>query len=215
MSLIELKPGAKADALCLERAKHAVKRGLEDNYAPFLKKLEQWHFAIAPEDYELLFKEMDKFRILCSNHVGELGDNKLNETIAQEVKNTYLKPHAELQPWLKEKFFPGQIIIITKNDPVLGLVNGNVGFCAFVATEEDLEKRRKEAEQKASPSKARRLSKVSKPSRAPSLSKVPKPSRARMLNQAKSGFCVSLSQWAQKSATASRFSRSMSSVPCF
>ena len=149
LSLIELKPGAKADALCLERAKHAVKRGLEDNYAPFLKKLEQWHFAIAPEDYELLFKEMDKFRILCSNHVGELGDNKLNETIAQEVKNTYLKPHAELQPWLKEKFFPGQIIIITKNDPVLGLVNGNVGFCAFVATEEDLEKRRKEAEQKA------------------------------------------------------------------
>ncbi len=149
LSLIELKPGAKADALCLERAKHAVKKGLEDNYAPFLEQLEQWHFAIAPEDYELLFKEMDKFRILCSNHVGELGDNKLNETIAQEVKNTYLKPHAELQPWLKEKFFPGQIIIITKNDPVLGLVNGNVGFCAFVATEEDLEKRRKEAEQKA------------------------------------------------------------------
>ncbi len=149
LSLIELKPGAKADALCLERAKHAVKRDLKDNYAPFLEQLEQWHFAIAPEDYELLFKEMDKFRILCSNHVGELGDNKLNEAIAQEVKNTYLKPHAELQPWLKEKFFPGQIIIITKNDPVLGLVNGNVGFCAFVATEEDLEKRRKEAEQKA------------------------------------------------------------------
>ncbi|MDT3662669.1 MAG: AAA family ATPase [Anaerobiospirillum sp.] len=137
LSLIELKPGAKADALCLERAKHAVKRDLKDNYAPFLKKLEDLEFAVAPEDYELLFKEMDKFRILCSNHVGELGDNKLNEAIAQEVKNTYLKPHAELQPWLKEKFFPGQIIIITKNDPVLGLVNGNVGFCAFVASEDE------------------------------------------------------------------------------
>ena len=137
LSLIELKPGAKADALCLERAKHAVKRDLKDNYAPFLKKLEDLEFAVASEDYELLFKEMDKFRILCSNHVGELGDNKLNEAIAQEVKNTYLKPHAELQPWLKEKFFPGQIIIITKNDPVLGLVNGNVGFCAFVASEDE------------------------------------------------------------------------------
>lgn len=158
LSLIELKPGAKADALCLERAKHAVKRDLKDNYAPFLKKLEDLEFAVASEDYELLFKEMDKFRILCSNHVGELGDNKLNEAIAQEVKNTYLKPHAELQPWLKEKFFPGQIIIITKNDPVLGLVNGNVGFCAFVASEDE-KKSDTEAElgMDAQPSKERVL----------------------------------------------------------
>lgn len=149
LSLIELKPGAKADALCLERAKHAVKRGLEDNYAPFLKKLAKNQFVVWPEDYENLFKLMDKFRILCSNHVGELGDNKLNEAIAQEVKNTYLKPHAELQPWLKEKFFPGQIIIITKNDPVLGLVNGNVGFCAFAATKDDVKKSDTETEQGA------------------------------------------------------------------
>ena len=147
LSLIELKPGAKADALCLERAKHAVKRGLEDNYAPFLEQLAKNQFVVWPEDYENLFKLMDKFRILCSNHVGELGDNKLNEAIAQEVKNTYLKPHAELQPWLKEKFFPGQIIIITKNDPVLGLVNGNVGFCAFAATKDDVKKSDKETEQ--------------------------------------------------------------------
>ena len=71
---------------------------------------------------------MDRFRILCSNHHGALGDKALNEAICEEVKRTYLQGYGYFGP---NDFFPGQIIIITKNDPVLGLVNGYVGFCAY------------------------------------------------------------------------------------
>ena len=191
LNLIELKSVEKAGELCLERAKHAVKPGLADNYAPFLKKLAANNFEVPndPAVYQDLFKEMDKFRILCSNHVGELGDYKLNEAIAQEVKNTYLKPYEELQPWLKEKFFPGQIIIITKNDPVLGLVNGNVGFCAFAApaTKENEQDSEPKIDTQSKPDTQSKLGTQSKPdteSKLDAASKPdpePKPKRERVL----------------------------------
>lgn len=133
ISLIELKQESQAEALCLERAQHAVAPYYEDNYAPFLQRLAELNFEISSDlnECEELFKLMDRFRILCSNHSGILGDKRLNEAIAQEVKQRYLSHSEELRPYCREKFFPGQIIIITKNDRVLDLVNGNVGFCAF------------------------------------------------------------------------------------
>lgn len=135
LNLIELRDDSQAESLCLARAQHAVQRGVEDNYAPFLERLEKQNFEVSVADCAKLFELMDRFRILCSNHNGILSDSKLNEAIAKEVKANYLRPKEELRPWLKEKFFPGQIVIITKNDPVLELVNGNVGFCAFLKPE--------------------------------------------------------------------------------
>ena len=123
------------DQLNLERvrrvvARKAVEPGVKDNYAPFLEKLAANDFKVSrdPREREELFKLMDRFRLLCSNHSGALGDVALNEQIAAEVKRTYLRGRGYFGP---KDFFPGQIIIITKNDPVLGLVNGYVGFCAY------------------------------------------------------------------------------------
>ncbi len=123
------------DQLNLERVRHVVARkavepGVKDNYAPFLEKLAANDFKVSsdPLEREELFKLMDRFRLLCSNHSGALGDVALNEQIAAEVKRTYLRGRGYFGP---KDFFPGQIIIITKNDPVLGLVNGYVGFCAY------------------------------------------------------------------------------------
>ena len=137
------------DQINLERvrrvvARKAVETGVKDNYAPFLEKLAANDFKVSrdPREREELFKLMDRFRLLCSNHSGALGDVALNEQIAAEVKRTYLRGRGYFGP---KDFFPGQIIIITKNDPVLGLVNGYVGFCAY----EELEPAVKEAEHSA------------------------------------------------------------------
>ena len=72
---------------------------------------------------------MDLFRVLCSNHNGEFGDQKINELIEQEVRRTYLK---RLIPAKQESFFPGKIVLITANDKDQGFVNGYVGFCAYI-----------------------------------------------------------------------------------
>lgn len=135
ISLIQLKSSSeqKIKELCADRAKHAVDPSFSDNYAPFLQRLAELNFEISADLHECeeLFKLMDRFRLLCSNHSGLLGDHALNEAICAEVKQRYFKTNPKYREWLKEKFFPGQIVIITKNDPVLGLVNGNVGFCAL------------------------------------------------------------------------------------
>lgn len=114
-------------------AEQAVARGVEDNYAPFLERLAQNNFVVSADlkEREELFKLMDRFRMLCSNHHGVLGDKSLNEAICNEVKRTYLQGYGYFGP---NDFFPGQIVIITKNDPILGLVNGYVGFCAYEST---------------------------------------------------------------------------------
>lgn len=121
---------AQIESFRKQLAQQAIARGVKENYSQFLEQLEKQNFEVSadPIEREELFKLMDRFRILCSNHHGALGDKALNEAICEEVKRTYLQGYGYFGP---NDFFPGQIIIITKNDPVLGLVNGYVGFCAY------------------------------------------------------------------------------------
>ena len=121
---------AQIESFRKQLAQQAIARGVKENYSQFLELLEKQNFVVSadPDEREKLFQSMDRFRILCSNHHGALGDKALNEAICEEVKRTYLQGYGYFGP---NDFFPGQIIIITKNDPVLGLVNGYVGFCAY------------------------------------------------------------------------------------
>lgn len=123
-----------------EIARRAVDPNLSDNYAPFLMKLKEYNYEISPDHHECeeLFALMDRYRLLCSNHGGALGDKALNQAIEREVRQTYLNDRSGYHVLADEKFFPGQIIIITKNDPELGLVNGYVGFCAYEKSDPDV-----------------------------------------------------------------------------
>ena len=120
-----------AEKYCINFAKSCVERGRKDNYAPFLEYLAAKKFTLStdPKELEHVFKLMDLFRVLCSNHNGEFGDQKINELIEQEVRRTYLK---RLIPAKQESFFPGKIVLITANDKDQGFVNGYVGFCAYI-----------------------------------------------------------------------------------
>lgn len=120
-----------AEEFCIHFARNCVRPGCSDNYAPFLEYLQSRNFTVSsdPEELEGIFRLMDQFRVLCSNHSGHFGDIRVNRHIEHEVKNTYLRDYAIGN---EERFFPGQIVLITKNDNVLNLVNGYVGFCAFL-----------------------------------------------------------------------------------
>lgn len=122
---------SNAEKFCLNFAKRCVARGGEDNYAQFLEYLEARNFTVSsdPKELEHIFKLMDKFRVLCSNHSGEFGDQKINELIEQEVKRIYLR---RFNIGNQDIFFPGKIVLLTANDKEQGFVNGYVGFCAYV-----------------------------------------------------------------------------------
>lgn len=94
-------------------------------YRAFLNALAYIDFTIKDEsEVHKLFELMDTFRIVCSHHNGIFGTSRLSQKIEQLIKDQY---------GIKEKnseFFPGQMIMITRNDKALGVNNGDVGFIA-------------------------------------------------------------------------------------
>lgn len=125
---------SSSEQFCINFAQSCIKRKQNNNYSKFLEYLEKHHFNVSTDPKELseIFRLMDGYRVLCSNHSGEFGDQNINKLIELEVKRTYLKKERSN---LKGEFFPGKIVIITKNDSELQLVNGYVGFCALVNDE--------------------------------------------------------------------------------
>lgn len=67
-----------------------------------------------------VLKAFDQFRVLCAVHEGDWGDHALNAQIQQALQEAKL-----LIP--KGEWFVGRPVIVTKNDPALGVFNGDVG----------------------------------------------------------------------------------------
>jgi exodeoxyribonuclease V alpha subunit len=62
----------------------------------------------------------DRFRILCAVHEGDWGTRSLNQTVQQALAEAHLlKPRGE--------WFAGRPVMVTRNDPELGVFNGDVG----------------------------------------------------------------------------------------
>ena len=67
-----------------------------------------------------VLKAFDRFRILCAVHEGDWGTRNLNQTIQQALAAANL-----LKP--KGEWFAGRPVMVTRNDPELGVFNGDVG----------------------------------------------------------------------------------------
>lgn len=62
----------------------------------------------------------DRFRILCAVHEGDWGTRSLNQTVQQALAEAnLLKPRGE--------WFASRPVMVTRNDPELGVFNGDVG----------------------------------------------------------------------------------------
>lgn len=110
-----------------------LKKGLKAKfgYKDFLEYLAEREFVLSDEEAAAAFPLMDNFRVLCSNRGSYTGDRNLNRLIEAEVKNTYRSFGSGA---LGD--FPGRIVLITKNDPIVGVTNGDVGFEAYERRED-------------------------------------------------------------------------------
>lgn len=62
----------------------------------------------------------DRFRILCAVHDGDWGTRSLNQSVQKALADAgLLKPRGE--------WFAGRPVMVTRNDPELGVFNGDVG----------------------------------------------------------------------------------------
>jgi exodeoxyribonuclease V alpha subunit len=68
-----------------------------------------------------VLQAFDRFRILCAIHDGEWGTRGLNQSVQRALDHAgLLKPRGE--------WFAGRPVMVTRNDPVLGVFNGDVGI---------------------------------------------------------------------------------------
>jgi exodeoxyribonuclease V alpha subunit len=67
-----------------------------------------------------VLKAFDRFRILCAVHDSDWGTRALNQSVQRALEEAGLfKPRGE--------WFAGRPVMVTRNDPALGVFNGDVG----------------------------------------------------------------------------------------
>lgn len=102
----------------------------------FLSYLSELNFIVKNEDVaKIAFDRLNHYRILCANRNGPLGTVEINKKVNSDIQ-TFLKKSKLNFRYDPEDFYPGKVILITKNDSFLNVDNGDVGFVAF-STEDD------------------------------------------------------------------------------
>lgn len=102
----------------------------------FLSYLSELNFIVRNEDEaKIAFERLNHYRILCANRNGPLGTIEINKKVNSDVQSFLKKSKLNFR-YDPEDFYPGKVILITKNDSFLNVDNGDVGFVAF-STEED------------------------------------------------------------------------------
>lgn len=102
----------------------------------FLSYLSELNFIVKNEDVaKIAFDRLNHYRILCANRNGPLGTVEINKKVNSDVQ-TFLKKSKLNFRYDPEDFYPGKVILITKNDSFLNVDNGDVGFVGF-STEDD------------------------------------------------------------------------------
>jgi exodeoxyribonuclease V alpha subunit len=106
---LNTRPGAAASyADYLVKIKHAPPEAFSD-----ADQHSAWAISVL-----LAF---DRFRLLCAVHDGDWGTQQLNTSVQRALANAGL-----LQP--KGEWFAGRPVMVTRNDPELGVFNGDVGI---------------------------------------------------------------------------------------
>lgn len=78
-------------------------------------------------DADPLWELLDRYRLLCANRNGPLGASAINTALDAAVISRF----GDRSGFMRSRgFYPGRIIMLTRNDPDLNLSNGDVGFMA-------------------------------------------------------------------------------------
>ncbi len=106
--------------------------GAQACYADYLRVMNERpkHMSADARDHEAWAKQVlqtfDTFRVLCAVHESDWGTRRLNQTIQHALAEAGL-----LDP--RGEWFAGRPVMVTRNDPELGVFNGDVGVTLFNA----------------------------------------------------------------------------------
>ncbi len=110
-----LQSASYGDVSWIDPAERALSECLAASAVPHFQGL------LASTDAEAAFSALHHFRVLCALRSGPRGVAQVNALVEQHLARTGLLPTGQL-------WYRGRPLLITRNDPVLGLYNGDMGL---------------------------------------------------------------------------------------
>lgn len=109
----------------------------------YISLLEQCNYVIdktSPDAAKKIFAQLDKYRVLCALNEGCLGTKVINSEIARLLQHRLQNKKSKMNTVIplqnqSGEFAVGSVILITENDRLLGVDNGEVGFVAYDSEE--------------------------------------------------------------------------------
>ena len=89
---------------------------LHENHATYLSAL-----TGNPENRPAVFAAFDRFRVLCATHEGAYGVSAVNTLMAEHLRRQQALSS-------REEWYTGRPVMVTENDYVLRLFNGDIGI---------------------------------------------------------------------------------------
>lgn len=133
VELLEIKDSKKWNErnVALEKASHDMAEGYKSFWNELVKSHnEEGAFTGITEAHaKEIFKNLDKYRILCSNREGLYGIKSINERLEKAAKDNLKTLNAKASA-ADSEWFIGKVILVTKNNYALKISNGDVGFVA-------------------------------------------------------------------------------------
>ncbi|NLK84594.1 MAG: exodeoxyribonuclease V subunit alpha [Aeromonadales bacterium] len=126
---------SKKNRFALKALSSKIAKTMVDFYSPenmYLGYLKANNFVIRETEKmsKTVFSLLDKYRILCANRRGSLGVEEINEKVNNNIRQIYRKDK-DLKEYSDDVFYPGAVIMVTRNDRFLNLENGDIGFVAY------------------------------------------------------------------------------------
>jgi exodeoxyribonuclease V alpha subunit len=94
-------------------------QSIESGYRQYIEALAQY-----AQDPSRVLETLQGFRVLCSVRHGPRGVEQINERIGTWMQR---QPGCAWQPSYPAGWYPGRVVLITRNDPSTGLVYGDIG----------------------------------------------------------------------------------------
>ncbi|MDD2546881.1 MAG: exodeoxyribonuclease V subunit alpha [Burkholderiaceae bacterium] len=125
-ALIWSAPAAEATPALVPQLALQGRPGAPASYADYLRLVKAGPGQESPADRahadwaRAVLQAFERFRILCAVHEGPWGDRALNPAVQAALAHAgWLDPRGE--------WFVGRPVMVTRNDPALGVFNGDVG----------------------------------------------------------------------------------------
>lgn len=97
---------------------------LAAGYADYVTAVQQ--LSADPRELPALMQVFDRYRILVAQRAGALGLYQINRAISERIRS-------QVGRSASGDWFVGRTVMITVNDPQLGLANGDIGLCVQTA----------------------------------------------------------------------------------